>query len=112
MDPIGNPFRYGGEVIEAVQALIRAVLAMDPIYTETWIRLTVTQQNSLRAVLRESGKGLTSAAVVRTIGASPSTVQRALESTRASCATNQPKERADSLRRPLLRSRDPHARHG
>jgi hypothetical protein len=72
-----NPATLTIDVVR--QSLMRAVLELDPIYTEAWIRLTVAQQNTLRAVIREDGKGLTSAAVVRTIGASPSTVQRTLE---------------------------------
>jgi hypothetical protein len=60
------------------QALMHAVMELDPIYTAAWIKLTVAQQNTLRAVIREGGKGMMFSAVVRTIGASPSTVQRSL----------------------------------
>ena len=60
------------------KALMRAVMELDPIYTGTWTKLTPIQQNTLRAVIRQGGKGLSSAVVVRTIGASSSTVQRAL----------------------------------
>jgi energy-coupling factor transporter ATP-binding protein EcfA2 len=67
--------------VELVQkALLRSVMELDPIYTEAWVKLTPIQQNTLRAVIRQQGVGMSSSAVVRTIGASPSTVQRALES--------------------------------
>jgi hypothetical protein len=66
--------------VELVQkALLRSVMELDPIYTEAWVKLTPIQQNTLRAVIRQQGVGMSSSAVVRTIGASPSTVQRALE---------------------------------
>ena len=64
------------------KALVRAVMELDPIYTGTWTKLTTIQQNTLRAVIREDGKGLSSAPVVRTIGAASSTVHRALEGLR------------------------------
>jgi len=57
-------------------------MELDPFYTGTWIRLTPIQQNALRAVIRENGTGLSSASVVRTIGAASSTVHRALEALR------------------------------
>jgi hypothetical protein len=64
------------------KSLIRAVMELDPIYTGTWTKLTSIQQNALRAVIREKGKGMSSAPVVRTIGAASSTVHRALEALR------------------------------
>lgn len=64
------------------KALVRAVMELDPIYTGTWTKLTTIQQNTLRAVIREDGKSLSSAPVVRTIGAASSTVHRALEGLR------------------------------
>jgi response regulator of citrate/malate metabolism len=57
-------------------------MELDPIYTGTWTKLTTIQQNTLRAVIREDGKSLSSAPVVRTIGAASSTVHRALEGLR------------------------------
>jgi hypothetical protein len=64
------------------KSLIRAVMELDPIYTGTWTKLTSIQQNALRAVIREKGKGMSSAPVVRTIGAASSTVHRSLEALR------------------------------
>jgi hypothetical protein len=69
-----------GDVLQ--KSLIRTVMELDPFYTGTWIRLTPIQQNALRAVIRENGTGLSSASVVRTIGAASSTVHRALEALR------------------------------
>jgi energy-coupling factor transporter ATP-binding protein EcfA2 len=60
------------------RALVRAVMELDPIYTSAWTKLTPVQQNTLRAVIRQGGKRLSTAPVVRTIGASSSTVHRAL----------------------------------
>jgi response regulator of citrate/malate metabolism len=57
-------------------------MELDPIYTSTWTKLTSIQQKTLRAFIREKGKSLSSAPVVRTIGASSSTVHRALEALR------------------------------
>jgi hypothetical protein len=64
------------------KSLVRAVMELDPFYTGTWTKLTTIQQNALRAVIRENGRGLSSAPVVRTIGAASSTVHRALEALR------------------------------
>jgi AAA+ ATPase superfamily predicted ATPase len=64
------------------KSLVRAVMELDPIYTSTWTKLTSIQQKALRAFIREKGKSLSSAPVVRTIGASSSTVHRALEALR------------------------------
>lgn len=66
------------EVVD--KALLRAVMELDPFYTTIWTRLTPVQQNALRAIIIHEGKGLMAAAVVRTIGATGSTVHRAVES--------------------------------
>jgi hypothetical protein len=70
---------------ELTTAMVQTVLentvrSLDPLFTQTWTKLTSVQQKTLLAVIREHGTGLSTSSVVRTIGASPSTVQSALRS--------------------------------
>ena len=72
----GQPM-FTADVLQ--KSLVRAVMELDPIYTGL-DQTDIIQQNP-SAVIRE-GKGLSSAPVVRTIGAASSTVHRALEGLR------------------------------
>jgi energy-coupling factor transporter ATP-binding protein EcfA2 len=59
-------------------ALVRAVNSLDPIFTQTWNKLTVAQQKTLIAVIRQDGTGLRSTAVAQSLGLPVSTLQSAL----------------------------------
>ncbi len=69
------------DMTTAVQTVLETtVCSLDPLFTQIWTKLTAVQQKTLLAVIREHGTGLSTSSVVRTIGASPSTVQSALRS--------------------------------
>ncbi len=61
------------------QVLERVVRQDDPFYTQLWNLLTSTQQKALIAIVREKGKNLHSARVLRESGMTQSSMQRALE---------------------------------
>lgn len=75
-----KPSRPELTVAMVKEVLERTVRSLDPLFTQTWTKLTSVQQKTLLAVIRQRGTGMSASAVVRTIGASPSTVQSALRS--------------------------------
>ncbi|HET6567536.1 MAG TPA: ATP-binding protein [Rhodothermales bacterium] len=84
-----NDLRSGGGTSDSTgaglgAADVRAVLERvvrrdDPFYTQTWNRLTSTQQKALLALVRSSGEGLFAKDTLRTYGVASSTMRTALE---------------------------------
>ena len=72
--------RRGATLTVAVvrQVLERVVRQDDPFYTQVWNLLTSAQQKALITVVREKGQNLHSSRVLREIGLSQPTMQRAL----------------------------------
>ena len=62
------------------EILARTVQGLDPLFTQTWTRLTPAQQRTLIAVIRQSGSGMSSTATARMVGVSVSSVQSAINS--------------------------------
>jgi AAA+ ATPase superfamily predicted ATPase len=64
---------------EEVQAVLEELVHRDdPFYTQTWNRLTATQQKALLALVEEGGEGLFAKAVLRRYGLPLSTMRTAL----------------------------------
>ena len=67
--------------VKLVQTILRrTVSGLDPLFTQTWNRLTAVQQKTLIAVIRQSGVKMSSAEAAKSIGLSVSSVQSALRS--------------------------------
>lgn len=66
------------ELVEKV--LGRTVQGLDPLFTQTWTRLTPVQQRTLLAVIQQGGSGMSSTAAARIVGVSVSSVQSAIHS--------------------------------
>ena len=71
-----KPAKLTANLVEAV--LRRTVDGLDPLFTQTWNRLTAVQQKTLIAVVRQGGVGMSSAETARSIRLSVSSVQSAL----------------------------------
>ena len=67
------------EAADVRSVLERLVRRDDPFYTQTWNRLTATQQKALLALVGGSGQGLFAKEVLRTYGLPLSTMRTALE---------------------------------
>ena len=66
-------------------ALVKTVLTqtvdgLDPLFTQTWNKLTVAQQQSLIAVIKKQGVGIHSSATAKEFGISVATIQGAIRS--------------------------------
>jgi hypothetical protein len=75
----------GSKQPELTPALVQAVLehtvqGLDPLFTQSWTRLTSVQQRTLLAVIRHGGSGMSSTAAAQSVGVSVSTVQSAIHS--------------------------------
>jgi hypothetical protein len=62
------------------ETLKQVVRQQDPTYAGIWGQLTTIQQRTLMVVVAQSGKGLTSANVLREVGHGASTIRQALQS--------------------------------
>ena len=71
-----KPAKLTANLVQAV--LRRTVDGLDPLFTQTWNRLTAVQQKTLIAVIRQGGVGMSSAETARSIRLSVSSVQSAL----------------------------------
>lgn len=67
------------EAAEVQAVLERLVRRDDPFYTQTWNRLTATQQKALLALVDGRGQGLFAKGVLRTYGLPLSTMRTALK---------------------------------
>jgi len=65
--------------VNLVQSILRRTAdGLDPLFTQTWNRLTTVQQKTLIAVIRQGGTGMSSAETAKSIKLSVSSVQSAL----------------------------------
>jgi hypothetical protein len=71
-----RPAKLTNNLVQAV--LRRTVDGLDPLFTQTWNRLTSVQRKTLIAVIRKDGVGLSSTETAKSIGLSVSSVQSAL----------------------------------
>ena len=58
--------------------LLQTVKGLDPLFTQTWTRLTSVQQRALIAVIRLQGSGMTSTEAAKSLGLPVPTLQSAL----------------------------------
>jgi energy-coupling factor transporter ATP-binding protein EcfA2 len=73
-----QPAKLTGALV--VHVLRQTVKGLDPLFTQTWTRLTSVQQRALISVIRRQGSGITSTEAARSIGLPVPSVQSALRS--------------------------------
>lgn len=73
-----KPPRLTGDFVESI--LRQTVKGLDPLFTQTWTRLTSVQQRALITVIRRQGSGMTSTEAARSIGLPVPSMQSALRS--------------------------------
>ena len=71
-----KPAKLTANLVQAI--LRRTVDGLDPLFTQTWNRLTPVQQKTLIAVIRRGGIGMSSTETAKSIRLSVSSVQSAL----------------------------------
>ena len=71
-----KPAKLTANLVQAI--LLRTVNGLDPLFTQTWNRLTAVQQKTLIAVIRNGGVGMSSTETAKSIRLSVSSVQSAL----------------------------------
>jgi hypothetical protein len=71
-----KPAQLSERLVRAVHR--RTVEGLDPLFTQTWNRLTAVQQKTLIAVIRQGGVGLSSSATAKSTRLSVSSLQSAL----------------------------------
>jgi hypothetical protein len=91
--------REVGEGLTAVgvaQSVRVAALRNDPLYTQLWTGLPVTQRKALLALVRERGRGLSSSAVAERYGLPVASIQGALRSLEQKSIVREEHHRGDS----------------
>jgi hypothetical protein len=73
-----KPAKLTVEMVAAV--LCNTVMGLDPLFTQTWNKLTSVQQRALIAVIRRQGTGMSSTEAAKSIGLAVPSVQSALRS--------------------------------
>jgi hypothetical protein len=76
----GTPGESGFTPEFVDETLSQVVRQQDPTYAGIWGQLTTIQQRTLMVVVAQSGRGLTSANVLREVGHGASTIRQALQS--------------------------------
>jgi len=87
----GAPHPLTPELV--VETRDTVTLRNDPIYTQLWSSLTVSQQKALVALIREAGAQLTSTAVARRYGLPVPTMQKALKALEAKAVVREEQSR-------------------